>query len=49
MRLEFGCSTKGAPSSFEVFSESAPLESLPVIDISSDLSPELEIEEDIIA
>ena len=45
-RLEFRCSTEGAPSSSEPTTESVPLESPPVINISSDPSPKLEIQED---
>jgi len=40
------CSTEGAPSSSEPTIESVPLESPPVINISSDPSPEPEIQED---
>ena len=45
-RLELMCSTEGAPSSSEPTIESVPLESPPVINISSDPSPEPEIQED---
>jgi len=45
-RLGLWCSTEGAPSSFEPTTKSVPLESLMVINISSDPSPEPEIEED---
>jgi len=46
MRLELRCSTEGAPSSSEPTTESVPLESPSVINISSDPSPEPEIQED---
>ena len=45
-RHELRCSTKGALSSSEPTIESVPLESPPVINISSDPSPEPEIQED---
>ena len=45
-RLELRCSTEGVPSSSEPTTESVPLESPLVINISSDPSPELEIQED---
>jgi len=45
-RLELRCSTKGAPSSSEPTTESVLLESPPVINISSDPSPEPKIQED---
>ena len=44
-RLELRCSTEGAPSSSEPTTESVPLESPPVINISSDPSLEPEIQE----
>jgi len=46
-RLEFSCSIEGTPSLSQATSESVPLESPPLIDISSYPSPESEIEEDI--
>jgi len=45
-RLEFGCSTEGAPSSSKATSESASPESPLVIDISSNPFPESKIKED---
>ena len=45
-RPKLRCSTKGAPSSSEPTTKSVPLESPPMINISSDPSPELEIQED---
>jgi len=45
-RLELGCSTEGASSSSEPTIDSVPLESPPMINISSDPSPEPEIQED---
>ena len=45
-RLELRCSTEEAPSSSEPTTESVPLESPPVINISSDPSHEPEIQED---
>jgi len=45
-RLELRCSTEGAPSSSEPTTESVLLESPSVINISSDPSPEPEIQED---
>jgi len=45
-RLELRCSTEGASSSSEPTTESVPLESPPVINISSDSSPKPEIQED---